>query len=330
MARRLPPLNSLPSFEAAARHLSFSKAAEELHVTHGAVSRAIRHLETRLGVQLFERRTRSVRLTPLGVSFAAEVRNALDQLAAAALTISGQQSSVLNVSTLDAFASKWLVPRLFKFRRAHPDIDIRLSTSEKLSDFVSDGIEIAIRYGRGQYPGVKTELLMQEDISPVCSPVLLEGPHPLKTPADLKYHTLIHDDFPIDWAMWLRMAGVEGVDPHRGPSFYASEHVVQAAVQGEGVALGRSSLVDDDISAGRLVRPFEFRLSAGLAYYLVYPPGAPKRPKVKHFRDWIMSEVSSYAKPALAAAVDVQMDELKQLAQKQAPWGTQRSSSQPS
>lgn len=325
MPRRLPPLNSLPSFEAAARHLSFSKAAEELHVTHGAVSRAIRHLETQLGVQLFTRKVRSVALTPLGASYAADVRQSLDLLAAATFAMSGQQSSVLTVSTLDAFASKWLVPRLFKFRRAHGDIDIRLSTSEKLADFVSDGIEIAIRYGRGQYPGVKTELLMQEDLSPVCSPALLEGAHPLRSPADLKFHTLIHDDFPIDWAMWLRMAGVEGIDAHKGPSFYASEHVVQAAVQGEGVALGRSSLVDDDIAAGRLVRPFEFRLSAGLAYYLVYPPGALKRPKVKNFRDWIMAEVAIRPSSATSATIDVPMNELRELAQGPSVWRSSRS-----
>jgi LysR family transcriptional regulator, glycine cleavage system transcriptional activator len=328
MPRRLPPLNSLPSFEAAARHLSFSKAAEELHVTHGAVSRAIRHLETQLGVQLFTRKVRSVALTPLGASYAAEVRQSLDHLAAATLAMSGQQSSVLTVSTLDAFASKWLVPRLFKFRRAHGDIDIRLSTSEKLADFVSDGIEIAIRYGRGQYPGVRSELLMQEDLSPVCSPALLEGPHPLRDPSDLKYHTLIHDDFPIDWAMWLRMAGIEGIDPHKGPSFYASEHVVQAAVQGEGVALGRSSLVDDDIAAGRLVRPFEFRLSAGLAYYLVYPPGALKRQKVKNFRDWILTEVAGRSlSPASAATIDVSMKDLQDLAQGPSAWQSKRSGS---
>jgi LysR family transcriptional regulator, glycine cleavage system transcriptional activator len=235
---------------------------------------------------------------------------------------------VLTVSTLDAFASKWLVPRLFKFRRAHGGIDIRLSTSEKLADFVSDGIEIAIRYGRGQYPGVRSELLMQEDLSPVCSPALLDGPHPLRNPTDLKYHTLIHDDFPIDWAMWLRMAGIEGIDPHRGPSFYASEHVVQAAVQGEGVALGRSSLVDDDIAAGRLVRPFEFRLSAGLAYYLVYPPGALKRQKVKNFRDWIMGEVASQSlSPTSAATIDVSMKDLQDLAQGPSAWQSKRSGS---
>src|SRR5262245_12380423 len=320
MRRGLPPLNTLPSFEAAARHLSFSKAAEELHVTHGAVSRSIRHLEQFLGVQLFVRATRAVRLTAAGAAYAADVRQGLERLLAATLTINGQHSSILNVSTLDSFASKWLVPRLFKFRRAYGDIDVRLSTSEKLADFISDGIEVAVRYGRGQYPGVHTELLMQEDLSPVCSPQLLQGPHPLRTPEDLKFHTLIHNDFPIDWAMWLRMAGVDGVDPHKGPSFYSSEHVVQAAVQGDGVALGRSSLVDDDIAAGRLVRPFEIRLSAGLAYYLVYPPAALKRPKIRNFRDWIITEVALQKNSEPALTVDVQMSELKELAQNPDAW----------
>jgi LysR family glycine cleavage system transcriptional activator len=296
MSRRLPPLNALPSFEAAARHLSFSKAADELHVTHGAVSRAVRHLENRLGVQLFVRATRSVRLTPIGSSYAAEVRQALDHLAAATIATTEQPSSgVLNASTMDSFAAKWLVPRLFRFRRAHGGIDVRLSTSEKLADFVSDGIDIAIRYGHGQYTGLKSELLMKEDVSPVCSPKLLEGPHPLRTPADLKHHTLIHDHFHIDWAMWLRIAGIEGVDPHRGPTFHSSEHAVQAAVQGEGVVLGRSALVGDDLAAGRLVRPFAFRLPARLAYYVAYPPRALQRHKVKVFRDWLFAEVAGEA-----------------------------------
>jgi LysR family glycine cleavage system transcriptional activator len=266
MPRRLPPLNALPSFEAAARHLSFSKAADELHVTHGAVSRAVRHLEDQLGAKLFVRATRSVRLTAIGASYAAEVRDVLDHLAAATIAATGQQSSgMLNVSTLDSFAAKWLVPRLFRFRRAHADVEVRLVTSERLADFVSDGIDIAVRYGRGQYPGLKAELLMEEGVFPVCSPKLLEGPHPLRAPADLKHHTLIHDDFHIDWSMWLRTAGVEGVDPHRGPRLHSSDHAVQAAVQGEGVVLGRSGLVGDDLAAGRLVRPFTLSLPAELA-----------------------------------------------------------------
>jgi LysR family glycine cleavage system transcriptional activator len=300
MPRRLPPLNALPSLEAAARHLSFSKAADELHVTHGAVSRAIRNLEQHLGTQLFVRSVRAVRLTPMGAAYAAEVRQILDQLAAATLSATGQQSPVLNVSTLDTLASKWLVPRLFRFRQRYGEVDVRLSTSEKLADFVSDGIDIAIRYGRGRYPGVISELLMKEDVFLVCSPKLLEGPHPLRTPADLKHHTLIHDNFHIDWASWLKMAGIQDVDPHRGPSFHSSEHVVQAAVQGEGVALGRSALVADDLANGRLVRPFALSLPAELAYYVVYPPAALKQNKVKVFRDWLMEEAGAVPQSSAA------------------------------
>src|SRR5262245_46577427 len=152
MARRLPPLTTLQSFEAAARHLSFSKAGDELHVTHGAVSRAVRHLEDHLGVPLFKRATRAVHLTQTGVSYAAAVRDVLDRLAAATEAIADQQSiGILNLSTVDSFAAKWLIPRLFRFREAHSDIDVRLSASVNLADFVTDGIDIAVRYGRGQY-----------------------------------------------------------------------------------------------------------------------------------------------------------------------------------
>lgn len=296
MARRLPPLNALSSFESAARHLSFSKAADELHVTHGAVSRAVRHLEDYLGVQLFTRATRSISLTSAGANYAAQVRDILDQLAAATAATKGENSTgILSISTLDSFASRWLVPRLFGFRRLHGDIDVRLSTSERLADFVADGIDIAIRYGRGQYPGLEAELLMQEDLFPVCSPALLAGSHPLRTPADLKYQTLIHDDFHIDWSMWLRAAGITGIDAHRGPRLTSSGQALQAAALGEGVVLGRSGLVGDDLAAGRLVRPFEFKMPAGLAYYLVYPPRAVQRKKVKAFRDWLFAEIEREA-----------------------------------
>ena len=292
-------MTTLRSFEAAARHLSFSKAAEELHVTHGAVSRAIRHLEDHLRVQLFQRQVRAVHLTPTGVIYASSVRDALDRLAAATTAILDQQSmGVLNLSTLDSFAAKWLLPRLFRFRQAHSDIDIRLATSERLADFVSDGIDVAIRYGRGQYPGMTAEFLMAEDLFPVCSPSLVEGTHALKGPTDLKHHTLIHDDFHIDWTMWLKAAGVEGVNPHRGPKFESSDHAVQAAIQGEGVVLGRSALVNDDLRAGRLVRPFSLSLPADLAYYVVYPPHAAKRQKVLAFRDWIFEQARRSASAA--------------------------------
>ncbi len=289
--RKLPPLTTLRSFEAASRLLSFSKAADELNVTHGAVSRAIRHLEDDLGLALFQRKTRLVRLTPIGASYAASVRDALERLATATVAVRDQLSQgVLNVTTLDSFASKWLLPRLYRFRQKHPDIDVRLTSSPKLSDFVNDGIDIAIRYGRGRYPGLVAELLLKEELEPVASPRLLEGPQPLRKPADLKYHTLIHDDFQIDWATWLRSAGVEGVDAHRGPRFESSVHAVQSAVQGEGVVLGRSALISDDLRAGRLVKLFTLSLPSDVAYHVVYPMQSATRPKVKAFRDWLFDE----------------------------------------
>jgi LysR family transcriptional regulator, glycine cleavage system transcriptional activator len=294
--RRLPPLNSLPSFEAAARHLSFSKAADELHVTHGAVSRAVRNLEDRLGVQLMVRASRSVRLTPIGASFVAEIRDILEHLAAATSAATGQSSGIVSVSTIDSFAARWLMPRLFRFRRTHGDIDVRVAMSERLADFVSDGIDIAIRCGGGQYPGLCAELLMTEDHFPVCSPELLKGRQPLRTPADLGRYMLLHDVFTVDWAIWLRSAGLNDVDPHRGPTFLSSDHAIQAAIRGEGVVLGRSTLVADDLAAGRLVRPFELSLPAGFAYYVVYPPHTLKRPTVKAFRDWLIAEARSTPK----------------------------------
>jgi LysR family glycine cleavage system transcriptional activator len=291
MARRLPPLSTLRSFESASRLLSFSKAAEELHVTHGAVSRAIRHLEDHLGQPLFERMTRAVKLTPIGATYAATVRDVLERLSIATIAVQDRDTQgVLNVSTLDSFAAKWLVPRLFRFRRRHSDIDVRLSTSDQLADFVADGIDMAVRYGRGRYAGLAAELLMREDVFPVCSPSLPDASRPLSKPVHLKHHTLIHDDYPIDWAMWLRSAGVSGVDPYRGPRFQSSEHAVQAAVQGEGVTLGRSALVSDDLGAGRLIKPFTLSLPTDLAYYVVYPKPALERQKVHAFRDWLFEE----------------------------------------
>ncbi|TJW31957.1 MAG: LysR family transcriptional regulator, partial [Mesorhizobium sp.] len=198
MPHRLPPLTALPAFDAAARHLSFTKAAAELNLTHGAISRAVRNLEERLGIRLFERGTRSVRLTPAGAAYAAEVGAALDRIGAATIVATASRSAgVLNVSTSDGFAGRWLVPRLYRFHRENRDIDVRLSTSGVHADFIRDGIDIAIRYGEGGYEGVVSEFLAEEDVSPVCSPELLQGEHPLRQPSDLRHHRLIHHDFRI-------------------------------------------------------------------------------------------------------------------------------------
>ena len=293
MARKLPPLNALPSFEAAARHLSFSRAAEELNVTHGAISRAIKHLEDQLDVQLFERATRSVRLTAVGEPYARAVREALDRLSTATATATTRHSnSTLNVSTSDGFAGKWLVPRLYRFHREHSEIDVRVSTTGQLSSFLGDGIDIAIRYGGGNYPGLTAEFLTEEEVFPVCSPRLVAGKRALRKPADLKHHTLIHDAFPIDWATWLASAGVEGVDPQSGITFDSATFAVEAAVQGEGVVLGRTMLVAADLATGRLVRPFAHALKSTSSFYVVYPPGAIRQRKVKAFRDWLLAELA--------------------------------------
>lgn len=290
--RKLPPLTTLPSFEAAARLLSFSKAADELHVTHGAISRAIKNLEDQLGVLLFERGTRSVRLTAVGEPYAEAVRETLEQLAiATAAATARYSSSTLNVSTSDGFAGRWLVPRLYRFHRAHGDIDVRVSTSGRLTNFLGDGIDVAIRYGGGSYPGLTSEFLTGEEVFPVCSPKLLDGAHPLRTPHDLRHHTLIHHGFPIDWATWLSSAGVEGVDPTGGLTFDSTTFAMEAAVQGEGVVLGRTMLVAVDLAAGRLVRPFTHALESPSSFYVVYPPEAIRQRKVRAFRDWLFSEI---------------------------------------
>lgn len=293
MARKLPPLTALPAFDAAARHLSFTKAAEELLVTHAAVSRAIRNLEEVLGTRLFERHTRSVRLTPQGAAYVAEIGPALDRIAAATIAVSASRSAgVLTVSTSDGFAGRWLVPRLHRFHSAHPDLDVRLSTSGVHADFVRDGIDIAIRYGMGDYQGVVSEFLADEDVSPVCSPSLLEGKHPLRTPADLRHHRLIHDNFQLGWEKWFHQVGIHDIKSDGGVKFDSAVYAVEAAVHGEGVLLGRSALVSADLAAGRLVRPFDISLKSRWSYYVVYPEGALRQKKVKAFRDWLFAEMA--------------------------------------
>ncbi|MFS2154997.1 transcriptional regulator GcvA [Rhizobium sp. Rhizsp42] len=294
MARRLPPLTTLPAFDAAARHLSFTKAAAELNVTHGAISRAVRHLEDGLGVRLFDRGTRSVELTAEGLAYAAEVGAALDRISVATMaTAASRSSGVLNVSTSDGFAGRWLVPRLHRFHRPHPDIDVCLSTSGVLADFVRDGIDIAIRYGEGNYDNVTSELLMDEDVSPICSPELLQRKHPLRTPEDLRHHRLIHDNFRIAWSTWLQAAGLYGIDHTSGVKFETAAYAIEAAAQGEGVLLGRSALVSADLASGRLVRPFDLALKSRWSYYVVYPEGGLRHRKLRAFRDWLFSETTA-------------------------------------
>ncbi|MCP4326979.1 MAG: transcriptional regulator GcvA [Alphaproteobacteria bacterium] len=305
MARRLPPLNALRAFEAAARHLSFTRAAAELNVTQAAISHQVKTLEERLGVVLFRRLNRALRLTDAGQAYLPTVRDAFDAIAAATDRLYADDSAGrLTVSTLHSFAAAWLLPRLPRFRALHPDIDVLLDAEDKLVDLAHAGVDVAIRYGQGDWPGVRAELWMTEEIFPVCSPSLLEGAAPMRVPADLNRHTLLHDDMRVNWGVWLRATGAGDVDATTGPGFTDSRLVVQAAIAGHGVALARSHLVADDIVAGRLVRPFDDGLPAGYAYYIVAEPGSWERPKVKAFRDWLKAEAAGAPLPGPAATPD--------------------------
>lgn len=297
MVRKLPPLNALRAFEAAARHLSFTKAAEELGVTPAAISHQVRHLEDQLGIPLFQRLTRAVRLTAAGQAFQPLLSDGFDRLAEAVSVLKAmERAGVLTVSVAPSFASKWLLPRIERFAARHPEIDVRISASMALVDFRSDQVDIAIRFGQGRYPHLKVDKLFSESVTPMCSPALLQGDHPLRTPDNLRHHALLHDDSAYavgptpDWRMWLKLAGHEDVDATRGLRFSHAEHALQAACDGLGVVLGRQSLAAGDIAAGRLVRPFHLVLPIDFGYFLVRPETGEERPKVAAFREWILSE----------------------------------------
>jgi LysR family transcriptional regulator, glycine cleavage system transcriptional activator len=300
MNRRLPPLNALRAFEAAARHLSFTKAADELHVTQAAISHQVRALEEYLGIQLFRRQNRAVLLTDAAQLSLPRLREAFDQLAEAVESMGASNpENLLTVSVTPSFAAKWLVPRLDGFRKARPDLEVRLDASTQLVDFGRDNVDVAIRYGAGRYAGLMSELLMDVEVSPVCSPQLLKGEHPLATPSDLRWHRLLHTDWSSqrgeepDWRMWLLAAGVRDIDWAKGPQFNDWMLAMQAALEGQGVVLGRSALVANDLAAGRLVRPFNVSVPGKFAYYLVYPESAVKRAKVAAFRDWLTAEAAA-------------------------------------
>ena len=292
MARRLPPLNALRAFEAAARHLSFTKAADELAVTQAAISHQVKGLEERLGVALFRRANRALVLTEVGQAYLPALRDAFDAIdAATARILQKDKAGTLTVTTMPSFGAAWLVRRLGAFRAKHPDIDVRLLTVERLVDFAREDVDIGIRFGVGAWAGLTSERLLSEDMFPMCSPALLKEKK-LDKPEDLRHHTLLHDDMETDWRRWLVAAGVKGIDPNRGLHFPNSSMLLQAAVEGQGVALGRSALAAGYLAAGQLVKPFELKLPVDAAYYVVYPPAYAQRAKVMAFRDWLMEEVA--------------------------------------
>ena len=301
MVRRLHPLNALRAFEAAGRHLSFVKAADELHVTPGAISHQIKGLEDYLSVALFRRLPQRVLLTDTGQAFLSELRDCfarVDRAVDRVLESNNHQNDPLTVSVAPVFATKWLGPRLQRFYRTNPEIDLRISTSLKTIDFHRDSFDAAIRLGRADYPGLESIKLFDESVTPMCSPRLLEGDPPLKTPEDLRHHILLHDDsLTFDttaphWGSWLEAAGVARVDAKRGPHFSHPDHALQAAIDGAGVVLGWRTLAHADLMAGRVVAPFDIILPLPLSFYLVYPKDHSNRAKVAAFRQWLLQELN--------------------------------------
>jgi len=298
--RRLPPLNALRAFEAAARHLNFSRAADELSVTPGAVSQQIQNLEDYVGVALFKRTPKGLLLTdPAQIALPA-LREAFDRLAeAASMLTAAVDGRRLTVSVAPSFAAKWLVPRLGKFETLHPMVDVWISAGMELVDFNSGEIDIAIRYGSGRYPGLEVQRLMQETVMAVVSPELLEN-QPLNELEDLKGQILLHDGSPDadescpDWTMWLAARGVRGVDGSRGPRFNQSSLVIEAAVGGRGVALAKRALAQADLDSGRLVAPFQIATAVDFAYYLVFPKAKGRLPQVKAFVNWLTAEAEAH------------------------------------
>ena len=296
MATRLPSLNGLHAFEAAARHLSFTRAAAELHVTQTAISHQIRRLEEQLGIRLFERRNRALQLTRAAQGYLPAVRAAFDDLRQATDRLRrGERDGLLTVSTTPSLAAKWLVQRVAAFQDAHPGIEIRISASTQLVDFSREAeIDMAVRYGRGHWPGLRADWLMAEEFFPVCSPALRDGDKPLRRPADLAQHTLLHAMVSReDWQLWLTAAGLPtSLALKRGLSFDQSYMAIQAAIDGLGVALGRTPLVEADIAAGRLVVPFDIVLPDEAGYYVVAPLDSADAPKITLFRDWLIASMA--------------------------------------
>jgi LysR family glycine cleavage system transcriptional activator len=313
VAYRLPPLSTFRTFEAAARHLSFKNAAEELHVTPAAVSQQIKSLETYLGVSLFHRLPKALQLTEEGLAMFPKVRDGMDCFAAAVESTRRDDALALNVTAPPSFATRWLVPRLARFSLAHADVAIRISSNPEnidgpqtalgpameANDPRHEASEVAIRFGTGVYPGYQVEKMLTPDYVLVCSPRLLNGEPPLHAPGDLSSHILIHDESILaieqrpSWHEWFKLAGVSGVDGERGPRFSNSILAQEAAMEGQGVALALRPQIEADVACGRLVIPFDISMPSTYAYYLVIPQAIVERAVVCAFRDWLQVEIGA-------------------------------------
>jgi LysR family transcriptional regulator, glycine cleavage system transcriptional activator len=293
MPRRLPALNALRAFEAAARHESFTRAAEELCVTQGAVSHQVKALEQELGIKLFNRERQRLVITGSGREYFAVVRDALDRITLGTERLMRHQSSgALTISTSPDFAAKWLVHRLGRFAEAHPDIDLRVSATMHHVDFAREEVDLAVRHGDGHWPGLHVERLCAEQLFPVCSPKLMAGRQRLSSPADVLKFPILHLEGSKEWSRWLDSAGVAGADHSRGPVLNRASMLIDAAVDGQGIALARTTLAARDLLDGRLVRPFEQSLRLANSYWIVCPRATAMLPKIQKARDWLLGEAA--------------------------------------
>lgn len=291
--RSLLPLNALRAFEASARHLSFTRAAGELNVTQGAVSRQVKLLETDLSVQLFHRLHRRLRLTDQGQALFHPISQALDNISDAIRNLKDQTKD-LCLKIHPTFAIRWLIPRLHKFQVRHPDIQVRFTTSNINADFLRENFDIAITYQGHDIPGVIREKLLEEQLTPVCSPELLDAEPSLKLPADLKHHRLLHNSpDQLEWRTWAKQAGVKGLLFEKGQIFEIDDAALQAACAGLGVALGDRLLISEDIASGRLIEPFDFIKVKTGTYYISWLQGNQDKPGLIEFKNWLKHEIGT-------------------------------------
>lgn len=294
MARGLPSLKALKSFEAAARHESFTRAALELCVTQGAVSHQVKALETELGVKLFNRDRQRLAITQAGRDYLTVVRDAFDRIALGTeQLLQRQNSGVLTVSTSPDFAAKWLVNRLGRFAEAHPEIDLRIAAQMHHVDFAREDVDLAVRHGDGNWPGLVAVSLCPEEMFAVCSPTLLAGDRDIGGPADLLRFPLLHYNDHNDWSKWLAAAGLADRQAVNGPVFNHASMLIDAAVNGQGVALARTSLAAWDLLNGRLVRLPSVALPVSRLYWIVCPQAVSALPKIVTFRDWLRAEAAA-------------------------------------
>ena len=314
--RRLPPLNALRAFEAAARHSSFAVAAKELHVTPAAVSHQIKGLEKYVGQLLFRRMPKGLELTRAGQAFVPKLREGFERFGAALDELHAvEDSATLSVSVATSFATRWLAPRLHRFVSAHPELDVRINASTRLIDPKGDQLaarnavagppvedaDIVVRFGTGDYPGFRVDKLLPVAVTPMCSPRLLEAGPPLRDAADLKQHVLIHDNLLYDegrplWDAWFEAAGMPGADTSHGLRFSHAMLALEAAADGMGVALGMPVLAGSDLASRRLVAPLALSLPLRFAYYIVSGSHTAERDDVAAFRNWLLAEAARDAK----------------------------------